>query len=445
MMRTSLLVLLAGMALGAGCSDDREAPSSVRISPTVSRVTGLYFDKEDRIGLTISRTSGDYVTNRLMTYDGSVFTASGLKWYESTQETSTLTAYYPYSEAGVPSAFSVEADQRQGCTPSDLLGAVAREVRPGSAPVAMVFYHLMSQLSVVVENNGSSPVAAVKIGGSVVEAVVDLAVPSAKAKAGAAAVQIEAFEAEPDSRYRAVLVPQQTTLDVEVELQDGSVCRKSVSDALLEGGRCYDLSVVISGGGTPQIEVSISGDVVDWVDGGELVGSDGGNDGTDGVDHEGEHYRTVAIDGKVWMAENMRHKPAGAQLGTGIWEPAGGASMISTQGMLYDYATATAGASDGAGRIRGICPEGWHIPDADELRALAESQNRPEDFFCCAGYQIVNDKSNRPGAKTMGKLMGIGLADDSEKCNSLDYTETTGPLPATISRKFGLSLRCVKD
>ena len=176
MMRTSLLVLLAGMALGAGCSDDREAPSSVRISPTVSRVTGLYFDKDDRIGLTISRTSGDYVTNRLMTYDGSVFTASGLKWYESTQETSTLTAYYPYSEAGVPSAFSVEADQRQGCTPSDLLGAVAREVRPGSAPVAMVFYHLMSQLSVVVENNGSSPVAAVKIGGSVVEAVVDLAV-----------------------------------------------------------------------------------------------------------------------------------------------------------------------------------------------------------------------------------------------------------------------------
>ena len=145
MMRTSLLVLLAGMALGAGCSDDREAPSSVRISPTVSRVTGLYFDKDDRIGLTISRTSGDYVTNRLMTYDGSVFTASGLKWYESTQETSTLTAYYPYSEAGVPSAFSVEADQRQGCTPSDLLGAVAREVRPGSAPVAMVFYHLMSQ------------------------------------------------------------------------------------------------------------------------------------------------------------------------------------------------------------------------------------------------------------------------------------------------------------
>ena len=282
MMRTSLLVLLAGMALGAGCSDDREAPSSVRISPTVSRVTGLYFDKDDRIGLTISRTSGDYVTNRLMTYDGSVFTASGLKWYESTQETSTLTAYYPYSEAGVPSAFSVEADQRQGCTPSDLLGAVAREVRPGSAPVAMVFYHLMSQLSVVVENNGSSPVAAVKIGGSVVEAVVDLAVPSAKAKAGAAAVQIEAFEAEPDSRYRAVLVPQQTTLDVEVELQDGSVCRKSVSDALLEGGRCYDLSVVISGGDTPQIEVSISGDVVDWVDGGELVGSDGGNDGTDG-------------------------------------------------------------------------------------------------------------------------------------------------------------------
>ena len=81
----------------------------------------------------------------------------------------------------------------------------------------------------------------------------------------------------------------------------------------------------------------------------------------------------------------------------------------------------------------------------DELRALAESQNRPEDFFCCAGYRIIQGTQDRYGAKTMGKLTGVGLADDSGKCNSLDYTETTGPLPATISRKFGLSLRCVKD
>ena len=75
MMRTSLLVLLAGMALGAGCSDDREAPSSVRISPPVSRVTGLSFDKEDRIVLTISRTSGDSAPNRHMPSSGSVATA----------------------------------------------------------------------------------------------------------------------------------------------------------------------------------------------------------------------------------------------------------------------------------------------------------------------------------------------------------------------------------
>ena len=76
--------------------------------------------------------------------------------------------------------------------------------------------------------------------------------------------------------------------------------------------------------------------------------------------------------------------------------------MISTQGMLYDYATATAGASDGVGRIRGICPEGWHIPDADELQALAESQNRPEDFFCCAGFRIVSGTNNTYGASNRG-------------------------------------------
>ena len=42
-----------------------------------------------------------------MTYDGSAFTASGLLWYNDLNETSTLTAYFPYSASGVPDEFSV--------------------------------------------------------------------------------------------------------------------------------------------------------------------------------------------------------------------------------------------------------------------------------------------------------------------------------------------------
>lgn len=316
MMRTSLLVLLAGMALGAGCSDDREAPSSVRISPTVSRVTGLYFDKEDRIGLTISRTSGDYVTNRLMTYDGSVFTASGLKWYESTQETSTLTAYYPYSEAGVPSAFSVEARPAAGLHAVGSAGSCRTGGQAGQRTRRDGF---LSPHVAALRGRGEQRFLAGRRSEDRRFGRRGRRGPRrafGEGESGCGGGADRGFRGGADSRYRAVLVPQQTTLDVEVELQDGSVCRKSVSDALLEGGRCYDLSVVISGGGTPQIEVSISGDVVDWVDGGELVGSDGGNDGADGVDHEGNttgRWRSTEKSGWRRTCGTSRREPSSEQ------------------------------------------------------------------------------------------------------------------------------------
>lgn len=47
--------------------------------PTIeTRVTGLYFDTGDRIGLTVEMDgSGPYVENRMMTYNGSTFTSPG--------------------------------------------------------------------------------------------------------------------------------------------------------------------------------------------------------------------------------------------------------------------------------------------------------------------------------------------------------------------------------
>ena len=69
-----------------------------------------------------------------MTYDGSAFTASGLLWYNDLNETSTLTAYFPYSASGVPDEFSVARDQSAGtCQPSGQMprsGVPDRTVAP---------------------------------------------------------------------------------------------------------------------------------------------------------------------------------------------------------------------------------------------------------------------------------------------------------------------------
>ena len=62
----------------------------------------MNFTEGDRIGVTVSLSSGDYAANRLMTYDGLFFSAAGLVWYDEAQGASTFTAYYPYRDEGVP-------------------------------------------------------------------------------------------------------------------------------------------------------------------------------------------------------------------------------------------------------------------------------------------------------------------------------------------------------
>ena len=111
MKRQLLLALLgAGLAAAPGCADKRDAVPGIRITPSIkTRVTGLHFDTGDCIGLTVTKNGSDYVRNHQMTYDGSAFTASGLLWYNDLNETSTLTAYFPYSASGVTSKVSISA------------------------------------------------------------------------------------------------------------------------------------------------------------------------------------------------------------------------------------------------------------------------------------------------------------------------------------------------
>ena len=216
-MKTTLLTALAAAALAAGCSKSDTGTPCVKIAPTIqTRVTGLHFDTGDRIGLSIAKGSETYAQNVPMTYDGTAFTAADLLWYNDSNEKSTLTAYHPYSEQGMPAEFSVATDQTSGGASSDLLVAVKKEVTPSSAPVGMLFYHVMSQLTIVLTNNSDAPVTGVTVGGLVPTAVVDFTVPSAAAKSGAAAADVEAFEVTADAAYRAILVPQQATLTVTV-------------------------------------------------------------------------------------------------------------------------------------------------------------------------------------------------------------------------------------
>lgn len=430
-MRKILFMALA-VLIAAGCAESEKGTLCVKIAPAIrTRVTGLHFDTGDRIGLTISKGSAPYAENVPMTYDGTAFTASGLSWYNDLNEKSVLTAYYPYAEGGRPDEFTVSSDQTQGNGPSDLLAAVKTDVTPVSAPVGMIFYHVMSQLTIVVSNSSSAVVTGVSVGGLVPTAEIDYSMPKAAAKSGVAAAEVKACEVKPGATYRAILVPQQAALTVTVTTDDGRSHTKTLSSAQLESGRRYDMSVLVT---NEEIQISRSGDIGDWEDGGSLDGSGGGDDGDDSqtLSYGGVTYRTTTVGETVWMAENLRYVPDEALLTKGIWYPDGNedAEYVREHGMLYSFTVALGGAQVVSGApVRGICPEGWHVPYIDELQTLAAG---PDCGFTLAGMWNSVSKNYVSSAKS-GYLMSATTDDGGSSYSALLFYASGGnPSPSSL-------------
>lgn len=444
-MRKILFMALA-VLIAAGCAESEKGTLCVKIAPAIrTRVTGLHFDTGDRIGLTISKGAALYAENVPMTYDGTAFTASGLSWYNDLNEKSVLTAYYPYAEGGRPDEFTVSSDQTQGNGPSDLLAAVKTDVTPVSAPVGMIFYHVMSQLTIVVSNSSSAAVTGVSVGGLVPTAEIDYSVPKAAAKSGVAAAEVKACEVKPGATYRAILAPQQAALTVTVTTDDGRSHTKTLSSAQLESGRRYDMSVLVT---NEEIQISLSGDIGDWEDGGSLDGSgsgDGGDDDSQTLSYGGVTYRTTTVGETVWMAENLRYVPDEALLTKGIWYPDGNedAEYVREHGMLYSFTAALGGAQAVSGApVRGICPAGWHVPYIDELQTLAAG---PDFGFTLAG--MWNSVSNNYVSSAKSGYLMSATTDDGGSSYSvlLFYASGGNPAISPQTAANGVSLRCVKD
>ncbi len=100
-------------------------------------------------------------------------------------------------------------------------------------------------------------------------------------------------------------------------------------------------------------------------------------------DRDGKTYKSVVIGTQTWMAENLNYRIPG---GASRCYPTSGNTNSSdndnancdTYGRLYDWATAmnNSASSDAIpSGIRGVCPEGWHLPSDAEWGALMQSIN----------------------------------------------------------------------
>lgn len=397
-----ILLLTAGVlmvAVSCNHNSNNGTPESefVKISPVITKVTDTNFETGDRIGLTITTENSTYAENKPLTYDGTLFKGE-LKWYSEALESSTLTAYYPYNEAAVPSTFSVLSDQSAGLSTSDLVAGVKSGVTPSADAITLPFKHLLTKILLEIDNQSGESISTVLLRGSKTTADVNLAELKAGASAEAETHSIKAFKSS-ESLYSAIVVPQKVAFVLAITTANGKELTQNLTSTDLQGGGQYTIKVKIL---PEDVKVSISGEIENWTDKGEISIDE--PEYIEFEEHDGyfiyknEKYTTKTFsDGSTWMTQPLRYVPEGYTVSTDpvkqdhIWAPytiVNGEAVASTDkalvekhGYLYDY-DAIFGESvtkDNAATFegkQGICPTGWHVPTRAEYVALCGFSNR---------------------------------------------------------------------
>ena len=418
---------------------------AVRVEPVITRATETNFENGDQIGLSIVRATGDFATNAQLTYDGTAFSGD-LNWYDEGSEASTLKAYYPYNGTeGLPTRFSVQADQSKGTAASDFISSVKENVLPSANAVSMVFKHQLSRLVVTIKNNTGAAIEAVQFKEIIPVALIgsDL---TAKVDENAKWQTITAFGK--DETYYAI-VPGQTVAPVVVVTAGGKELSQQLAEATLEPGKQYSVSVIVN---KEEIKVVLAGEIENWTDGGEITGGD--TDFEEKLEegyftYFGTKYNVVKMkDGKWWMAQNLAYLPEGYTPATeltavtaGVFAPIQikadqtGAefttdpAVIAANGYLYQAEVAlglkvgdltTEAAAKALEGAQGICPKGWHVPTLTDIvdlvgKSVGATTVETAPYYDGANGSIV--KLNEDGFN-MDAFGAISIQDNTKTAGS---------------------------
>lgn len=202
---------------------------------------------------------------------------------------------------------------------------------------------------------------------------------------------------------------------------------------------------------------------------------------------DGQVYKTVKIGEQIWMAENLNYSDSvqtPSLLGRN-WCFGNDPEKCKIAGRLYTWAAAIDSAnyrynnkSCGYGRsvcyfeknYRGICPEGWHLPDTTEWKILFKSVNNNQqalrsekgwshsaigkddvgfsgvavgyygtNVFSCLHEKCFNSAGN--GVVYLSAAEG-GVDGAIGFC--LDYSDYA-PVYLPYEKSAGFSIRCIKD
>jgi uncharacterized protein (TIGR02145 family) len=90
---------------------------------------------------------------------------------------------------------------------------------------------------------------------------------------------------------------------------------------------------------------------------------------------DGQKYRVTTIGNQVWMAEDMRYRPAGST----TWCPGDANNNCKKYGVLYDWYTAME-----------VCPAGWRLPIRKDFDILVATARSTRNLRTTTGWEISN-------------------------------------------------------
>ena len=195
---------------------------------------------------------------------------------------------------------------------------------------------------------------------------------------------------------------------------------------------------------------------------------------------DGHSYKTVVIGTQVWMAENLNYEAADA-LNFCFF-----ANDCEKIGRHYEWSSAVDSVNTGNGSteatcpkklpVKGVCPDGWHIPSRDEWETLNDNVGRDESNINLraseewdGGWYTFSDKRQDPYGFSVLQTMKANTANlhpyamaaywlvDPDTCGiNYTYIFSTGNAHASHITKvsagqapgyerFANSIRCLRD
>ena len=195
-------------------------------------------------------------------------------------------------------------------------------------------------------------------------------------------------------------------------------------------------------------------------------------------DGDGNVYRTIQIGNQIWMSENLKTTKFqdgtpldntsqvsdatwAAQTTQKYWAYVDGSSVNTAFYGLFYNANAVTGSTSGSSASINLCPVGWHIPTNTELNTLFSTVGSLSNPYKAYGYfggtntsgfQSVmpnfrdQDGTYNPLIDEIAYFYSSTINPLNNEIYALEIDVTEGAVVFDIlSKKFGFSVRCIKD